>query len=67
MWEYRAGGLVPETGGMKLDSWILPGRGKVWKTYSSVYPYEAYWDDSKKSERFKTLEEAKLHVEEQTK
>jgi hypothetical protein len=67
MWEYRAGGLVPETKGMRLDSWILPGKGKVWKTHSSLYPYEAYWDNSKKSKRFKMLRVAQLHVEDQTK
>lgn len=77
MWEYIPGGVVTEkmpglmgyrpTGGIRLQCWVLEGRGKVWRTYSSLYPYEAYWDDNKKSKRFKNLEEAQLHVEEQTK
>ena len=68
-WEYRPGGVVITNNGMgfKSDSWTLDNRGKVWRTVSNVLPFEAYWDEDKKSERFENLKAAQIHIEEQTK
>lgn len=62
-WKYVPGGITLN-GGPRLDCWILHGKGKVWRTYSTLYEFEAYWDKSRKSQRCATLKEGMRIVEE---
>ena len=62
-WKYVPGGTTL-LGGTPLDCWVLRGKGKVWRTYSTHLEFEAYWDKSRKSKRCATLKEGMRIVEE---